>query len=78
MDHVHYPHIFRLFVATVTLVVFTILAAVVIVAWISAVPEAFAVEIGQSQVQAPYLAWHQSWHYSAAWYDSLSQLDCAK
>lgn len=78
MDHANNPHIFRLFLAALTLVLFTIAAAVIIVAWISTVPEAFAVEIGQGQAIGPYMVWHQSWHYSASLYDPLALASCSK
>nr|WP_041296537.1 hypothetical protein [Janthinobacterium sp. Marseille] len=78
MDQVNNPHIFRLFLAALTLVLFTIAAAVIIVAWISTIPEAFAVEMGQGQVMTPYMMWHQSWHYSASLHDPLALVYCPK
>ncbi|MBF8176595.1 MAG: hypothetical protein K2Y13_09175 [Burkholderiaceae bacterium] len=78
MEHANNSHIFRLFLAALSLVVFTTAAAVMIVAWISAVPEAYAVDLGQSQVLTPYMVWHQSWHYSASLYDPLALAYCTK
>ncbi|RQO36175.1 hypothetical protein DBR37_07560 [Herminiimonas sp. KBW02] len=78
MEHADNPHIFRLFLTALSLVVFTIAAAIAIVAWISAVPEAYAVDLGQAQTLTPYMVWHQSWHYSASLYDPLTLAYCPK
>lgn len=78
MVHANNPRMFRLFLAALTLLVFTVAAAAMIVAWISTVPEAYAVDLGQVQVLTPYMVWHQSWHYSASLYDPLALAYCSK
>lgn len=78
MVHANNPPMFRLFLAVLTLLVFTVAAAAMIVAWISAVPEAYAVDLVQAQSLTPYIGWHQSWHYSASLYDPLALAYCSK
>lgn len=78
MEHANDPPMFRLFLAALSLLVFTVAAAVMIVAWISTVPEAYAVDLGQVQSLTPYMAWHQSWHYSASLFDPLALAYCPK
>ena len=55
MVHANNPPMFRLFLAALTLLVFTVAAAAMIVAWISAVPEAYAVDLVQAQSLTPYI-----------------------
>ncbi|MNR97525.1 hypothetical protein D3C72_287040 [compost metagenome] len=79
MHHANNHHLFRLLLTALTLVLFTVGAAVIIVAWISTVPEAFALDLGQQdQVLMPYMMWHQSWHYSAPLHDPLALAYCPK
>ncbi len=78
MVHANNPPMFRLFLVALMLLVFTVAAAVMIVAWISVVPEAYAVDLVQAQSLTPYMVWHQSWHYSASLYDPLALAYCPK
>lgn len=63
------PYSIRLFLVTGMLLVFTLAAAVIIIAWGSFLPEAIAVDINQNQASfSQYLALHESWHSVAATY----------
>ena len=78
MNHANNAHIFHLFLATITLVLFTAIAALVIVAWIPVLPEAIAADIGQGKDLSQYMQLHESWHYSARLHDPLALAYCVK
>lgn len=78
MSHANNSHIFHLFLAAITLVLFTTMAAIAIVAWIPILPEAIAADIGRSQDLSQYMFLHESLHYSARLPDQLALAYCVK
>lgn len=62
------------------LVLFTVVAVIVIVAWVPFLPEAAAVNIDPAQIDGwmEYAYLHQSWHSLAALHGAPLPVSCAR
>lgn len=56
----------RLFLMTGLLVMFTLMSALAIIAWVPFMPEAVAVDLDNAPDFSEYVALHESWHSIAA------------
>lgn len=70
----------RPFIAAGGLVVFTVIATTMIVAWGPALPDAVAANVdpNQSSPFLPYMVLHESWHRTLASSDVSAAYRCAK
>lgn len=75
-------HFMGMFWASIVIILFTVTATVIIVAWSPVLPEAIAVDINRDATDnfSQYMALHEteSWHYTAALSDAAAIAYCPR
>lgn len=75
-------HFIYLLLATIAIILFTVIATALIVTWVPLLPQANATDLTQALDDSlfPYAVLHESisWHYTAALHNPVSTADCLK